>query len=62
MKLFYCGFNEFGQCPSASSSTVSHLIEFPLSDVEGACVSWSCVAVLTGKQTADTPRTFNTTI
>jgi hypothetical protein len=60
MKLFYCGFNGFGQCPSASGNTVSPLIEFPLSDVERAALSWSCIAVQTGKQTANTPGTFTT--
>lgn len=62
MKLFYCGFNGFGQCPSANGNIVSHLIEFPLSDVEGASMSWSCIAVQTGKQADNIPGTFSTTI
>lgn len=62
MKLFYCGFNGLGQCSSASGSIVSRLVEFPLGGVKEASVSWSCIAVLTGKQTANRIVTFNTAI
>ncbi|KDR22087.1 probable E3 ubiquitin-protein ligase HERC4 [Zootermopsis nevadensis] len=48
MKLLYCGFNGFGQCPSMTDSVVSHLIELPLTSVKGAFVSWSCMAVMSG--------------
>jgi hypothetical protein len=52
MKLLYCGFNGFGQCPTARSSTVSQLTEYPVTGVREVSVAWSCVAVLTGRSSS----------
>jgi hypothetical protein len=49
MKLLYCGFNGFGQCPTVRASTVPHLTEYPVTGVQEVSVAWSCVVVLTGE-------------
>jgi hypothetical protein len=51
MKLLYCGFNGFGQCPATRASTLPQLTEFPVTGVKEVSVAWSCMVVLTGEQT-----------
>jgi hypothetical protein len=50
MKLLYCGFNGFGQCPATRASTLPQLTEFPVTGVKEVSLAWSCMVVLTGKQ------------
>lgn len=50
MKLLYCGFNGFGQCPAVKTSTLSQLTEYPVTGVKEVSLAWSCMAVLTGEE------------
>jgi hypothetical protein len=50
MKLLYCGFNGFGQCPTMRAGTLPQLTEFPVTGVKEVSLAWSCMVVLTGEQ------------
>ncbi|PSN51254.1 hypothetical protein C0J52_11779 [Blattella germanica] len=47
MKIWYCGFNGFGQLPSESCSTVNQLTQFPDLNVQDVKLSWSYMTMLT---------------
>ncbi|XP_033606882.1 probable E3 ubiquitin-protein ligase HERC4 isoform X2 [Cryptotermes secundus] len=47
MKLLYCGYNGFGQCPTTRASTLPQLTEFPVTGVKEVSLAWSCMVVLT---------------